>query len=128
MLFHIQKRESFFWNFILEPRFLGKLTSCPWNQPHFLIKFDKSQTRSCRRKTAEDDNVKINFSAIITCTFLLFKANPFLRIFYPKSFIKNEEWTCHRIKFSFACFLKCFLLYCAWWICSNCECVGSLVG
>ena len=47
-------------------------------------------------------------------------------IFYT-SFIKNEAWTCHRIKFSFACFLKSFLLPCALWICSNCESVGSLV-
>ena len=43
------------------------------------------------------------------------------------SFIKNEAWTCHWIKFSFACFLKFFLLHCALWISSNCESVGSLV-
>ena len=43
------------------------------------------------------------------------------------SFFKNEAWTCHWIKFSFACFLKIFWLHSALWISSNCESVGSLV-
>ena len=42
LLFHLQKRVSVFGNFNLEPRFLGKNTSCPWNQPHFLKKSDKT--------------------------------------------------------------------------------------
>ena len=60
---------------ILSQDFLGNVTSCPWNQPHFLMKSYKSllspkrnklniksQTRFCRRKTAEGDNVKIYIS------------------------------------------------------------------
>ena len=64
---------------------MGKRSLCPWNQPHFLRNSDKSllfpeqnksETRFCRRKTAEDNNVKINVSSNITCTFLFFKATP----------------------------------------------------
>ena len=35
------------------------------------------------------------------------KTTPYLLM----HFIKNEVWTCHRIKFSFGCFLKSFLLH-----------------
>ena len=55
------------------------------------------------------------------------KAPLYLLMHFYTSFIKNEAWTCHRKKFSLVCFLKRFLLRCAWWICSNCESVGSLV-
>ena len=47
-------------------------------------------------------------------------------IFYI-SFIKNEAWNCHLIKFSFGSFLKSFLLHRALSICSNCEPIGSFV-
>ena len=40
----------------------------------------KSETRFCRRKTAEDDNAKINVSPNIPCTFLLFKGSAFIQI------------------------------------------------
>ena len=38
---------------------------------------------------------------------LVKKTTPYLLM----HFIKNEVWTCHRIKFSFGCFLKSFLLH-----------------
>ena len=89
----IYKTRSVFWNSNFKPTLLGKHTSCPWNQLHFLRKSDKrllspkqqkkkSETRFCRRKIAKDDNVKINVSKNITCTFLLFKASVFLQIFF----------------------------------------------
>ena len=37
----------------------------------------------CRRKTSEDD-VKINVSTDIPCTFLLLKASAYLQIFFPR--------------------------------------------
>ena len=52
------------------------------------------------------------------------KALPYLLMHSYTSFIKNEAWTCHRIKFSFACFLKFFASLCfdnlfKLWICWN---------
>ena len=44
----------------------------------------KSETRFCRRKTAQDDNSKINVSPNIPCTFLLFKSSAFIQIFFPR--------------------------------------------
>ena len=93
LLAHLQNRVSVFWNSNFESMLLGKRKSCPWNQLHFLRKSDKrllspkqqkkkSETRFCRRKIAKDDNVKINVSKNITCTFLLFKASVFLQIFF----------------------------------------------
>ena len=38
----------------------------------------KFETRFCKRKTAEDKNVKINISLNITCTFLLYISPNFL--------------------------------------------------
>ena len=38
------------------------------------------KTRLCWRKTPEDDNVKINFSPKLPCTFLPFKSSAFLPI------------------------------------------------
>ena len=93
LLAHLQNRVSVFWNSNFESMLLGKRKSCPWNHLHFLRKSDKrllspkqqkkkSETRFCRRKIAKDDNVKINVSKNITCTFLLFKASVFLQIFF----------------------------------------------
>ena len=93
LLAHLQNGVSVFWNSNFESILLGKRTSCPWNQLHFLRESDKrllspkqqkkkSETRFCRRKIAKDDNVKINVSKNITCTFLLFKASVFLQIFF----------------------------------------------
>ena len=93
LLAHLQNGVSVFWNSNFESMLLGKRKSCPWNQLHFLRKSDKrllspkqqkkkSETRFCRRKIAKDDNVKINVSKNITCTFLLFKASVFLQIFF----------------------------------------------
>ena len=44
----------------------------------------KFQAWFCRKKTAEDNNLKINIFLNILCTFLLFKANAFLQIFFPR--------------------------------------------
>ena len=83
-------------SFNLEPRFLGKRTSCPWSQPHFLRKFDESllspkqnklkeiRTRLCRRKNVEDNNIKKDVSPNIPCTFLLFSARVFYQICIPR--------------------------------------------
>ena len=43
----------------------------------------------CRRKTAEDDNAKINVFPNILCTFLLFKSSACLQILFP---IKSKFW------------------------------------
>ena len=47
---------------------------------YMTVPLKKSETRFCRRKTAKEDNVKINVSPSIPCTFLLFKASAFLQI------------------------------------------------
>ena len=38
----------------------------------------------CKRKTAEDDNVKIKASPVMPCTLLVFKGSAFLQIFFPR--------------------------------------------
>ena len=50
----------------------------------------KYETRFCRRKTAEDNNAKINVSPNIPCTFLLFKASAFLQIFFPRNLLFRQ--------------------------------------
>ena len=86
---------DFFWNVNLEPRFLGKCKSCPWNQTHFLTKSKKDLNNKekkkkkklrqfCRWTTAEGDNVKINLSSNIPFVFLLFKICAFLQNFFPR--------------------------------------------
>ena len=81
----------FFW-----PRYLGKHSLCPWNQPHFLRNSDKSilsprqnksETWLCRQTTAEDNNHKRNISPNIPCTFLLFKASAFVQIFFLRNLL-----------------------------------------
>ena len=42
VLFHLQNCVSDFWKFNFQLRYLGKRSSCPWNQPHFLRNSDKS--------------------------------------------------------------------------------------
>ena len=49
----------------------------------------KSETRFWRQKTAED-NAKIKVSSNITCSFLLFKASPFLQIFFPRNLLCRQ--------------------------------------
>ena len=44
----------------------------------------KSETRFCRRKSAEDDNANINAPLNIPCTFLLFNVSAFLPFFFPR--------------------------------------------
>ena len=65
---------QFFEIFNFQQRYLGKRSLCPSNQPYFLrnsdksllpheqIKLKKSETPFCKRKTAEDDNAKLNIS------------------------------------------------------------------
>ena len=50
----------------------------------------KSETSFCGRKTAEDNNVKINVFPNISCTFLLFKASAFLQIFFPRNLLFRQ--------------------------------------
>ena len=94
-----QNRVSTFGNFNFYPRYFGKLSLCPWNQTYFLIKvfylstktnLQKSETRFCRPKTAEDNNTKINVFSNIPCTFLLFKTTAFLQIFFPRSLLFRQ--------------------------------------
>ena len=42
VLFYLQNRVSVYWNFNFWPRYLGKRSLCPRNQPHFLRNSDKS--------------------------------------------------------------------------------------
>ena len=49
--------------------------------------YKKSETRFCRRKTAEDNNAKTNVFPNILCSFLLFKASAFLQIFFPTNLL-----------------------------------------
>ena len=44
----------------------------------------------CRRKTAENNNAKINVSPNIPYTILLFKACAFLQIFFPRNLLSNK--------------------------------------
>ena len=100
MLLHLQNYVSVFLNFIFWPIYLGKRSLCLWNKPHFLRNSNKSllsphqnklksETRFCRRKTAEDDNANINVPQNIPCTFLLFKVSAFLQIFFLR---KSKFW------------------------------------
>ena len=89
-----QNRVSILWiffeSFNLELRFLGKCTWCPWNQPHFLTKSNKSPYLLCKKKgnlrqfcrwtTAEGDNVKINLSSNIPLSFCSSKFVHFFKI------------------------------------------------
>ena len=50
----------------------------------------KSETRFCRQKTAEDNNVKINIFPNVPCTFLLFKASAFLQILFPRNLLFQQ--------------------------------------
>ena len=50
----------------------------------------KSETRFCRQKTAEDNNVKINIFPNVPCTFLLFKASAFLQMFFPRNLLFRQ--------------------------------------
>ena len=45
VLFHLQSHVSVFWNFNFWQRYLGKLSLCPWKQPHFLRNSYKSLSR-----------------------------------------------------------------------------------
>ena len=106
LLFHLQNSFSVFWNFNVELPFLGKRSSCPWNQPHLLWNLIKSfyfprektkrNSRNDFRRTAEDDDAKINVSLNIHCTFLLFKASAFLQFFWWEkrflSFAPRDKW------------------------------------
>ena len=99
VLFDLQNRVSVFWSFNFWPRYLGKHSLRPWNQPHFLRNsgksllspkqnnLKKSETWFCRWKTGEDNNPKINIFSNIPWTFLLFRAGAFLRIFFPRNLL-----------------------------------------
>ena len=67
--------------------FQNELLIKDFNLPNHSVQ-KKSETRFCRRKTAENDNANINVPPIIPCTFLLFKVSAFLEIFFPKKFLK----------------------------------------
>ena len=93
LLFHLQNRVSVFWNFniwgivhyVPEINFISQIT--PIKIKDYLsnkINYKKSETQSCRRKRAEDNNAKINVSPNIHCTFLLFKTSTFCQIFFPR--------------------------------------------
>ena len=53
-------------------------------------KLMESETKFCRRKTAEDNNAKINVFPNIPCTFLLFKTSAFLQIFFPRNLLFRQ--------------------------------------
>ena len=50
----------------------------------------KLETKICRQKTAEDNNATTNISQNLPCTFLLFKASAFLRIFFPRNLLSQQ--------------------------------------
>ena len=86
--------SQFFEILILSLDIWGTFIS-PWNQPYFLRNSNKSLLSSEQnikrnlRKTTEGNNAKINFSPNASCTFLLFKASPFLQIFFLR---KSKFW------------------------------------
>ena len=43
-------------------------------------------------KTAEDNNAKINVSPNIPCTFLLFKASAFFKIYLQEFYFSEKFW------------------------------------
>ena len=113
VLFHLQNRVSVFWNFNFQPRYLGKRSLCPWNQPHFRgnsvkafylpskTNQKKSETRFCRRKIAEVNNAKIKFSPNIPCTFLMlahFFKLPFREIYFCDKFWERQLFSIKNIK------------------------------
>ena len=55
------------------------------------------EIRFCRRKTPEDDNLKINVSPNIPCVFLLFKASAFyFREKWVLSFTSLDKWNVNK--------------------------------
>ena len=97
MFFRLQNHVSVFWNFTLEPRFLGKHHArginliSSWN----LVKafylpsepnWKKSETQFCRPKMAEDDNVKTNVSPNIPFNFYSSKPVHFFKFSFRTSF------------------------------------------
>ena len=94
MLFHLQNCVSVFLNFNFYSRYLEKRSLCPWNQLHFLRKSDKSllspeqnklkksETRFCRRKTA---NAKIKVSLIYLVFFSTSELVAFLQ--FPRNLL-----------------------------------------
>ena len=55
------------------------------------------EIRFCRRKTPEDDNLKINVSPNIPCAFLLFKASAFyFREKWVLSFASLDKWNVNK--------------------------------
>ena len=50
----------------------------------------QSETQFCRRKTAEDNDAKINVFPNIPGIFLLFKATAFLQIFFPRNLVFRQ--------------------------------------
>ena len=53
LLFYLQNLVSVYWNFNFYPRYLGKRSLYPWNQPHFLRNSDKSPLSQYRNKLKE---------------------------------------------------------------------------
>ena len=51
---------------------------------------NKSETRLFRRKTAADNNGKINFSPDIPCSFLLLKASASFQTFFPRNLLFQQ--------------------------------------
>ena len=52
--------------------------------------FKRNQRQFCRQKTAEYNNAKTNVFPNIPSTFLFFKANPFLQIFFPRNLLFQQ--------------------------------------
>ena len=106
VLFHLQNRISVFWNFKYVHRmFMWKccenvhyaheinLISYETLIKAFYLpskkKQNKSKTWICGRKTAEDDNTKINVSPNIPCISLPFRSSAFVQIFFLR---KSKFW------------------------------------
>ena len=68
--------------------FLGTLIKALYLSNKTISK--KSEIRFYRRKTAEDNNAKIKGFPNISCTFLLFKSNAFLQIFFPRNLLFQQ--------------------------------------
>ena len=105
LLLQLQNHVSVFWNFnfgqyICRETFLMSLKSTSFPKGTLIKAFylprktiwKKSETKICRRKTAEDNNANINVPPNIPCTFLyffFFKVSAFLQNFFPE---KSKFW------------------------------------
>ena len=108
VLFHLQSRVSVFWNFNFQPRYLFQDIS-----PYLLSKtnWKKSETRFCRRKTAEDNNDKINVSSNKLANFCSSNLVHFFEFSFREMYL-SLNCTCPFWERQFISIVKCLTFLC----------------